>query len=365
MNFSEKEKVLLKECNKKLYLNNEALKNIVFIYCPPKVGSTTLVSSIRLSATPKFKVIHIHDEIMLHVLTGISGISINKIIEYNKSLGRNIWVIDVYRTPIERKMSEFFDKLSSFHFNNSEANLLGYDIRRLITRFNNIFEHLANGDHYKEKYNISTPSNYPFQQKYLTQKQNEITYVKLRLCDSMYWETILSDILKTKITIVNDYETDKSTLAELYKRFKKEYKVPVNYLEKISQCPYINYYYSEEEKEKYLTKWRESSTDVYLGYNENEYKVYLNICIENQWKKNIQTNHYLDEGCFCKSCSKKRQNMIINIRNGKPPSTKIIHVEEKKNINMKLNKKIPNVMRNSNLHQRIKNNLMSGIIENK
>jgi hypothetical protein len=159
-------------------------------------------------------------------------------------------------------------------------------------------------------------------------------------------------------------------LYNFSKKFKKEYNVPENYLDKISRCPYLNYYYSPEEKEKYLMKWKESTTNNCLGYTEDEYKVYLNICIENQWNKSIQTNHYLDEGCFCKSCSKKRQNMIINIRNGKPPTTKIVHVEEKKNnISLRLNKttdkKIPNVMRNSTLHQRIKNNLMSGIIENK
>ena len=37
-------------------LNVEKNRNIVFIYSPPKVGSTTLVSSIRLSAAHKFTV---------------------------------------------------------------------------------------------------------------------------------------------------------------------------------------------------------------------------------------------------------------------------------------------------------------------
>ena len=104
MNYTEQQLSLLKESNKKLYLDDLNIKNIIFVYCPPKVGSTTLVSSIRLSATNKFKVLHIHDEIMLEVLTGITNVTVNQIIEYNKYIGRNVWVFDIYRSPIERKI---------------------------------------------------------------------------------------------------------------------------------------------------------------------------------------------------------------------------------------------------------------------
>ena len=70
---------LLKNANSKIGLSDAKIKNIVFVYTPPKVGSTTLVSSIRLSASYKFSVIHLHDEEMLYVLTGVSNITINEI----------------------------------------------------------------------------------------------------------------------------------------------------------------------------------------------------------------------------------------------------------------------------------------------
>ena len=45
----------MNEVNKKFNLgddlNIEKNRNLIFIYCPPKVGSTSLVSSIRLYAT--------------------------------------------------------------------------------------------------------------------------------------------------------------------------------------------------------------------------------------------------------------------------------------------------------------------------
>ena len=97
--------------------------NYIFIYTPPKVGSTTLVSSLRISLGKSYNIIHIHDEVMLSVLTGIQGVSINDIIQYLADNEKKVFVIDVYRTPVERKMSEFFEKISPYHFNNSEENI--------------------------------------------------------------------------------------------------------------------------------------------------------------------------------------------------------------------------------------------------
>ena len=41
-------------------LFNTQSPNYVFIYTPPKVGSTTLVSSLRISLGNSFNIIHIH-----------------------------------------------------------------------------------------------------------------------------------------------------------------------------------------------------------------------------------------------------------------------------------------------------------------
>ena len=48
--------------------------------------------------------------------------SIRDIIQYNKSIGKNVYVIDVYRSPIERKISAFFEKIGAYHFNNIDSN---------------------------------------------------------------------------------------------------------------------------------------------------------------------------------------------------------------------------------------------------
>ena len=317
---------LLKNANIKIGLSDTKIKNIVFVYTPPKVGSTTLVSSIRLSAAYKFRVVHVHDEEMLFVLNGITDITINEIIKYNKYIGRNVYVIDVYREPLERKMSEFFDKLASFHFNNITDKVNKYNVNRLIARFNNIFTHIATGDHYFDKMtDVIKPDVFDFEKKHLIQKVFEITYIKLRLRDSAQWGNILTGILGCEITIVNDYETDKTPLKDIYQRFKNAYKIPSNYITQIENCPYFKYYLSPDEQAAYISKLRAKAATPVIGYSQSEYKVYINICLENQWNTSIDTNHYLDEGCTCRACTKHRRIIVVNARRGEPPKEKLTH----------------------------------------
>ena len=160
--------------------------NFIFIYTPPKVGSTTLVSSLRISLGKVYNIVHIHDDIMLNVLTGINNITVNEIINYLGQIGKTVYVIDVYRAPIERRMSEYFEKLSPYHFNNSEDNLKSYKISRITDRFNKLFPHLGKDEHYFDKYDILEEDIpvFDFDKKYTLQQINNIHYIKLRLCDS-------------------------------------------------------------------------------------------------------------------------------------------------------------------------------------
>jgi len=317
---------LLKNANSKIGISNTKIKNVVFVYTPPKVGSTTLVSSIRLSASYKFSVVHVHDEEMLYVLNGITDITINELIKYNKYIGRNVYVIDVYREPLERKMSEFFDKLSSFHFNNTADKVNKYNVNRLIARFNNIFTHIATGDHYFDKMTeVIKPPEFDFEKKYLIQKVFDISYIKLRLRDSVLWGRILSGLLGTEITIINDYETDKTPLKELYQGFKTAYKIPSNYITQIENCPYFKYYLSRDEQVAYISKLRAKESAQVIGYSQSEYNIYINICLENQWNTSIDTTHYLDEGCTCRACNKQRRIIVVKARRGEPPKEKLTH----------------------------------------
>ena len=299
----------------------------VFIYTPPKVGSTTLVSSLRVSLGNTYSIVHIHDEIMLNVLTGVADVSINEIIASLSSAGKRVYVIDVYRTPVERKMSEFFEKIAPYHFNNSEENINNYSIKRVSERFNALFPHIGTGDHYLERYNIGDPRPFDFKKKYTVQKRNTITYIKLRLCDSAMWAATLSTIFAADIVMITDYQTDSKGIGELYKRFKREYKLPANYFEDIKNCRFLKLYYSEKERHDYLNMWQQRVCDSYAPYSHEEYKFYMKVCLENQHINDIQSEHYIDHGCRCPMCTSKRCELFARVKNGEGIHERIIHSE--------------------------------------
>lgn len=315
----------LKEVYKRL-IKKERLICII-IYCPPKVGSTTLVSSLRLSLGDLANVIHIHDEVMLGVLTEIKDITVNEIICYLSTVINKVYVIDVYRTPIERKMSEYFDKLS-FHFNNEETNIMNYKIELLIERFNKLFPYLGVGEHYLDKYNIAEPIGFNFAEKYTVQKIKNVDYVKLRICDVSDWSDILSKILNKRIVIVNDYLTEDKLLGEKYNEFKSNYRLPINFYELVRKDSNLCYYLNEKERKNYLEKWyKKLQSDVFLSFTQMEYNFYLEITKKNQFYDSIERNHYIDNGCFCKACSKKREELYLNAVKGETIKDKIIHSE--------------------------------------
>lgn len=69
----------------------------------------------------------------------------------------------------------------------------------------------------------------------------------------------------------------------------------------------------------------------------------------------------MDHGCICNSCSEKRKQIIIKIKNGEKIDTRIIHeevVQERKNqIIEKINNNIQNKITNMSKHKNLVNML--------
>ena len=347
-------------------LFNTSTNNYIFIYTPPKVGSTTLVTSLRVSLGKSYNTIHIHDEIMLSVLTGINNIKINDIIRFLSNQGKNVYVIDVYRTPVERKMSEFFEKISPYHFNNTSENISKYSIKRISDRFNKLFPHIENGDHYFEKYNIAEPVSFDFNKKYTIQVIDNIKYIKIRLCDSELWSSILSRIFETDIVTIHDYKTEDKPIGLSYNQFKREYKLPSNYLDIIKNDKYFNFYYDELERNKYLNIWHNRLTTEFIPYTDSEYRFYINLCLENQYISDIDIDHYIDNGCFCEYCTKKRKEIFFKAKSGEKTFKKIIHREVVQEVHTnKINNKLKEIINKKNTGRKFKPNQFSINVSNK
>ena len=315
----------LKEANKKLGLSDDIQsiknKNLIFVYCPPKVGSTSMVSSIRLSCSHCVTILHVHDEHMLEILCDIKNVTINEIIQYNRFLGKNVVVIDIYRTPIEHKISAFFENIS-YHFNNTEENINKYDINVLIRRFNKLFPHLMNTDYYRMVYNIPyIPRHFDFSNNYLMLENNGVKYIKVRLQDATsLWSSILKKTLDLSVYIVKDYTTDQKVISEMFKLFKQVYRIPENYLEQISQTDSLTFYLSPNERYNYLNDWSAKKTDTFECFTNTEYILYSSVSRENHnqldgLRQNIQSKHYIDDGCCCGNCSAKRKQLLMVICN--------------------------------------------------
>ncbi len=338
----EKQQILLK-INEKLNISKNQSNKLVFVYSAPKVGSTSIVSSLRIFGTNKISVIHIHDEEMLRILGNVTGITINEIILFNKHLGRDVYVIDVYRSPIERKISAFFEKIGSYHFNNKDELVNKYNVTKVINRFNNIFPHIANGDHFMDKYNIPIPDTFDYDQKYVLVKDNGINYIKLRLKDSDSWSNILTRIFGFQIVTIKDYESTNKPINDLYRRFKNVYKIPSNFLNELTNCKYLNYYYSEVERSEYIDQWTKKTDPFVEPYTLEQYKMYEQLTIENSHIDYIQLNHYMDEGCLCKACCIKRSEvagkLVIGHVNGQKQRQghvyRIVHSEAKNELFVK------------------------------
>ena len=363
----EKDDYRLEEANKKLFTEkNLHISNVVFIYTPMKVGSTTLVTSIRISAIHHFAVFHLHNVDCLRILTGITDVTIRELILYNSRIGKKVFVIDVYRSPIERKISTFFE-LIEMHFNNSMEEISNYHVDRVIRRFNDIFPHIANENYTRDLYNISLPGKFDIEKKYLCVSPEcnpNVFYITLRLKDSAEWGGILTRLLGEEIVIIKDYETSEKKINTLYHIFKSHYRIPSNLLEEFveKKDSHLDYYYSEKEKNEYIQEWGKKRGEPMVPFTRSEYELYMKITVENRKKSVIQTNHYMDLGCKCGVCDQKRSRIFDRAKRGEIIKERIDHHELVEEYQKKCVKKSEMLMDKRIRIMRKKRGLTSGAI---
>ena len=317
---------ILEEINKKLSISS-ITKKLIFIYTPSKVGSTSLVTSLRINLLPEYSIFHFHSEELLEKALNINlcKISIMDIIEYNQSIGKTVYVFDIYREPIEHKISLYFETLYDLHFNNSEENIKKYSLKLIIQRFNKLFPFLKLDDYFQTKFQISFPKSFDFQKKYLLMEKNNIKFIKLRLKDSDTWNSILSNIFKKPIFTIKDYESKNKKIKNLYLSFYNLYKLPINFLHLINNNPSFLYYLSPLEQGDYINKWNKKTSSLFFPFTTREYTLYYTISLENKFYYNFQKDHYIDEGCTCKKCCVQRNKILYLIKNKLYNIEKIIH----------------------------------------
>jgi len=229
----------------------------IIVYCGGKCGSSTLHNTFKKNSFKSYK---IHDNGYFKYLCSTFKKDIGKtifdVIDFNVKQGKTTYIIDSYRTPIERKISSFFQNI---HRHISDYNNI--KLEEIISLFNEKFlyqlEEYHSIDEVMNHYGLDTFTNFDFKNKYNIVKKENIVFIKIRFNDISEWSNILSTIFEKGIQLYNDNITNIKPINSLYSKFKQHYKVPNKYLDEnlLNDSNFI-IYNSKEEQEKYINYWK-------------------------------------------------------------------------------------------------------------
>jgi hypothetical protein len=252
---------------------------------------------------------------------GLHRLDIPQLLKIYNKYNKNVIIVDIYRPIFDICVSNFFNSIYESKAKELDANNEN-DIAKIINDFNLFFmrnyKH-HNVDYYTEVYspNINVDA-FDFEKKCLSYKEENIQYIKIRLCDSDEWANILSPFLIKDFKAVTYNETKDKHTGELYTEFKKQYKIPKNYYELISQNKQFLLYYTKEEQSKYLERFKDKILeDDFIVSKESwvKNKIQENPDLEyhaTESAKLQNTNKPIVNNCTCATCMENKE-VIINL----------------------------------------------------
>lgn len=288
---------------------------IVFLYNIPKVGSTSMVSSLRLYFALQMHVFHFHDFQPFHAsIYPFQQESFWEFIDYLiTKRGKQIYFIDIFREPIEHKMSFFFDHFQ-FHF--PACSTYPPSIGQIQKRFLQTFPYLAKEDYFLQYYRLPMEVIPPlFPAPALQIVHQGVQFMKLRLRDAAQWGRLVETFLGFPGRGLRFFQ-DNATTNPTYRQFINEFRFPSSWLSRLSEMTQLTFYLNPTEQAAYFDKWRAQSTDTALteSWSPEEYRFYSLISHENYPIIQVDGKHYFDEGCICRACMIQRKNAINQLQ---------------------------------------------------
>ena len=237
---------------------NKGYKNVI-VYCGGKCGGTTLANTFLKNG---FYPLHMHYSNSVGYFSNKFDSNLNsifKLITDSSKKFNKIYIIDSYRTPIERKISSFFQNIH-IHVENYKSS----PIKKLIDVFNkkliNCVEEYHSINEVLSYYKVPLFSKFDFKSSYNIAVQNNIVFIKILFKDIKNWDKILSDIFGKKIVMHSQNVTSDKKINELYVKFKEKYRVPKSYIDTVLKLDKeFKIYNTEEEQNKYIKYWTERS----------------------------------------------------------------------------------------------------------
>ena len=179
----------------------------LLVLCGGKCGSSTLYATLNRNA---FKSIKVHGRDSFINQFNYDGLYdfINR-----SSSNKKLYIVDSYRTPIERKISSFFQNLE-----NHVPDYKNKKVKELINIFNNKYlNNLENGhpiDIIMKNYNVKPFYKFNFEKKYVKKVQGNLVFIKILFSDINDWGNILSKIFNKKIIVVSSNLSKKKDQEE-------------------------------------------------------------------------------------------------------------------------------------------------------
>lgn len=226
-----------------------------FINCSGKSGSMTLTESFK--ALNK-RAMHIHGNKALRHHMGPIKYKVNDIIDFC-SFHKKVYVIDVYRNPIERKISAIFQ---GFNPVSTIAKIQACSNDELIKYVNDNF---LQTDEYNsfEEWSINM-YDYPFDHDtgYKVVTKDNITYILLKFDRINDWENQINSILNTMdFKLVNKNLTKDKIIYPQYEFIKKNWAIPPEFVQYIHTNDrwkrVMQYFMTEDEYINYFKKYKD------------------------------------------------------------------------------------------------------------
>ena len=218
-----------------------------------KCGSTTLFETLTKNS---YKCIKVHDKNDFKIQFKYDGL----IVLINRSFeNKKLYIIDSYRTPIERKISSFFQ--------NIHKHVPGYKNKRceeLIDIFNTKYldtiEEYHSINPIMEEYGVEPFNTFDFKKKYVIKKKGNLIFIKLLFSNISNWGDNLSEIFNKNIIIYKNNLSKNKEYYSIYNKFMLMYKTKKSYINNIlKNDKQFRIFNTQEQQDIYINKYLKSA----------------------------------------------------------------------------------------------------------
>lgn len=214
-----------------------------------KCGSTTLLHTFNKNGYKSVKIHNVYDYKL--------QFGDDKFIDFiNKcSSNKKLYLIDSYRTPMERKISSFFQ-----HIERDVPDYKNKTCKELIDFFNT--NYLARLEEYHsinpimKEYGVELFDSFDFKKRYVIKEKGNLVFVKILFSDINEWGSILSSIFNKNIVLHSSNLSSKKDYYSIYNEFKNKYTTLKSYIDNILKNDReFKIFNTPEQQDMYIKKW--------------------------------------------------------------------------------------------------------------